>query len=237
MAKGDGSGWHRESRRHAEAAKKGRPTHAKAGAKKPGRTVEGKFSDPDAAWDRFVNYGNDPMNHTMLSPSGFLQHYHPGMTNRQAIDAELVDISRRENIDFSKSNIREMLVKYLDTEVGTDRYQELLRDPLFVGNGHEAQTLSDWNNIVRERSKYNTPADYYPTEAEAIGYIKARTFEPEVAQTLYRKGITPEQAAIVTEVGIGGYRDTIGYKVSNGDLSYPEAKEIARRNGARARGT
>lgn len=35
MARGEGSGWHREPRRHSEAAKKGRPTHAKASKPRP----------------------------------------------------------------------------------------------------------------------------------------------------------------------------------------------------------
>lgn len=51
--------------------------------------------------------------------------------------------------------------------------------------------------------------------------VNARCFAPSAAFLLSNAGVTPEQAARQTPatLGIGGYADTIGYKVANGDLS------------------
>jgi hypothetical protein len=41
----------------------------------------------------------------------------------------------------------------------------------------------------------------------------------EARKALDMSVITPEQAGKMTERGIGGYKDTIGYKLSNCDLN------------------
>ncbi|WP_206922984.1 Arc family DNA-binding protein [Alicyclobacillus acidoterrestris] len=65
-------------------------------------------------------------------------------------------------------------------------------------------------------------AGFTPEEADA--WLEARCFEAVDARRLADAGITPEQAAQSDEE-IGGYVDTIGYKVANGDLSVERAKE------------
>lgn len=64
------------------------------------------------------------------------------------------------------------------------------------------------------------------TVEEVEGYIAARVFIGQKAAPLKEAGITPEQAATRTgsDVGIGCYGDTLGYKVANGDLSLEKAK-------------
>lgn len=57
-------------------------------------------------------------------------------------------------------------------------------------------------------------------------WLEARTFDPGSAFMLQMAGMTPKQAATQTDVGVGGYTDTIGYKVSNNDLSVDRAMEL-----------
>lgn len=50
-------------------------------------------------------------------------------------------------------------------------------------------------------------------------WLEARCFDVEAASALAELGVTPEQAAVRTRDGGGGYIDTIAYKVANGDLT------------------
>lgn len=50
-------------------------------------------------------------------------------------------------------------------------------------------------------------------------WLSARCFDPRAARALAELGVTPEQAAVRTRDGGGGYIDTIGRKVANGDLT------------------
>lgn len=56
----------------------------------------------------------------------------------------------------------------------------------------------------------------------------AGCFDEDAALQLSNAGVTPDEASTMTgeDVGVGSYRDTIGYKVSNGDLSVAKALEI-----------
>lgn len=49
-------------------------------------------------------------------------------------------------------------------------------------------------------------------------WLKARCFDPETARALADADVSPEQASSRTRDG-GGYADTIGFKVSAGDLT------------------
>jgi hypothetical protein len=66
--------------------------------------------------------------------------------------------------------------------------------------------------------------DISPEKADA--WLSARCFTPEAAHQLEDYDITPEQAGKITEQGTGDYKDTVGYKVSNGDLTIEDAIEI-----------
>lgn len=56
-------------------------------------------------------------------------------------------------------------------------------------------------------------------DATTAKWLEARCFEPDAARSLAGLGVTPEQARLRTRDGSGGYVDTIGYKVANGDLT------------------
>lgn len=57
-------------------------------------------------------------------------------------------------------------------------------------------------------------------------WLSARCFSAEGARRLELAGITPEQAALRTTAGRADYEETIGYKVTAGDLSLDEARRI-----------
>jgi hypothetical protein len=61
---------------------------------------------------------------------------------------------------------------------------------------------------------------------EVDDWLRARCFSAAGAQSLEMAGLTPEQAAIRTGAGTASYEDTIGYKLSRGDLSFDEARRI-----------
>jgi len=64
------------------------------------------------------------------------------------------------------------------------------------------------------------------TAADVDEWLKARCFDPSAAEDMSDAGITPEMASAVTEAGSGGYVDTIGFKVANGDLEVEEARDL-----------
>ena len=64
---------------------------------------------------------------------------------------------------------------------------------------------------------------------EVEAWLAARCFTAAGAQALERAGITPEQASLRTRAGTGDYEETIGYKLSNGDLDFDEARRIITR--------
>lgn len=58
-------------------------------------------------------------------------------------------------------------------------------------------------------------------------WLGARCFTAAGAKALDDAGLTPEQAAIRTREGASDYEDTVGFKVSSGDLSTDAARRIA----------
>ena len=64
-------------------------------------------------------------------------------------------------------------------------------------------------------------------DAEEVGeWLAARCFTADAAQRLENAGFTPAQAALRTNAGAGDYEDTIGFKLTNQDLSVSEARRI-----------
>lgn len=61
---------------------------------------------------------------------------------------------------------------------------------------------------------------------EVDEWLAARCFSALGAQRLERAGITPQQAAMRTQAGTRDYEETIGYKITNDDLSLEEARRI-----------
>jgi hypothetical protein len=61
---------------------------------------------------------------------------------------------------------------------------------------------------------------------EVQEWILARCFAPEHARRLEDAGITPEQASLVTTAGLSSRTDTVGHKVTCGEISLEEARRI-----------
>ena len=57
-------------------------------------------------------------------------------------------------------------------------------------------------------------------------WLAARCYSAEGAQILDRAGITPAQAGMRTRAGTADYEETIGYKITEGDLTIDEARRI-----------
>jgi len=61
---------------------------------------------------------------------------------------------------------------------------------------------------------------------EVDEWLAARCFDPNVARDLADAGVAPEMARTKTGAGRGDYVDTIGFKVSDGDLEVEEARDL-----------
>lgn len=61
---------------------------------------------------------------------------------------------------------------------------------------------------------------------EVEEWLRARCFDPNAARDLADAGVTPEIAATRTDAGRGDYTDTIGFKVSDGDLEVEESRDL-----------
>lgn len=65
---------------------------------------------------------------------------------------------------------------------------------------------------------------------EVRAWLEGSTFDPGSAYELKEAGVTPSEAAKQAgpDVGLGGYSHSVGYKVSNGDLSVADAVRFLR---------
>ncbi|MFI5027616.1 MAG: hypothetical protein ACHQCF_01375 [Solirubrobacterales bacterium] len=64
-------------------------------------------------------------------------------------------------------------------------------------------------------------------EADEVDeWLSARCFDPNSARDLADAGVVPSDARMKTEAGAGDYTDTVGFKVSAGDLEPEEAREL-----------
>lgn len=61
---------------------------------------------------------------------------------------------------------------------------------------------------------------------EVEEWLNARCFVPDSARDLADAGVTPEMARMKTEAGSGDYVDSVGFKVSDGDLEVEEARDL-----------
>ncbi|HWS54022.1 MAG TPA: hypothetical protein VN228_07850 [Pyrinomonadaceae bacterium] len=64
---------------------------------------------------------------------------------------------------------------------------------------------------------------------EVEAWLDAGCLDAAGARRLEEAGITPEQAALRTRAGASGEEDTLGRKLSRGDLSLEEARRIITR--------
>lgn len=61
---------------------------------------------------------------------------------------------------------------------------------------------------------------------EVEEWLRARCFNPSAARDLADAGVTPGVAQMKTSAGSGDYTDTVGFKVSDGDLEVEEARDL-----------
>ena len=80
----------------------------------------------------------------------------------------------------------------------------------------------DPDRIAAEWVIYGFSAD------EVDAWLQARTFHAVCAHQLALAGVTPVQAKKRTAKGLGEYTDTVGYKLSNGDLAFNDALAVAK---------
>ncbi|HEV3471538.1 MAG TPA: hypothetical protein VG148_19580 [Pyrinomonadaceae bacterium] len=64
---------------------------------------------------------------------------------------------------------------------------------------------------------------------EVESWLGARCFEAAAARRLEEAGVTPEQAALRTRAGDTAGEDTLGRKLSRGEISLEEARRIITR--------
>jgi hypothetical protein len=69
-------------------------------------------------------------------------------------------------------------------------------------------------------------ADGFDDSSEVEEWLAARCLTPQAARLADDAGLTPSQAAARTRAGAGSYEDTVGYKLSRGDLTLAEARRI-----------
>jgi hypothetical protein len=62
---------------------------------------------------------------------------------------------------------------------------------------------------------------------EVDEWLRARCYDPGAARDLADAGVSPEMAQMKTSAGAGDYTDTVGFKVSTGDIEVDEARELA----------
>lgn len=83
-----------------------------------------------------------------------------------------------------------------------------------------AAGVEDPATVAQQWAEHGFAAD------DVQAWLDARCFDPDAAAELRDAGITPEQASTRTDAGTGGYADTIGYKVANGDLGIPAVRDL-----------
>ena len=64
---------------------------------------------------------------------------------------------------------------------------------------------------------------------EVDGWLSARCFDPKAARDLATVGVDAADAGSKTEAGAGDYTDTVGFKVSTGDIDAEEARSLLER--------
>jgi hypothetical protein len=61
---------------------------------------------------------------------------------------------------------------------------------------------------------------------EVDEWLLARCYSPDAARDLADAGVTAEMARMKTGAGAGDFVDTVGFKVSDGDLEPDEARDL-----------
>ncbi|MCA1616366.1 MAG: hypothetical protein LC800_20155 [Acidobacteria bacterium] len=77
-----------------------------------------------------------------------------------------------------------------------------------------------------ETAAYRWAARGFADAEDVEAWLAARCFDPAQAESLEEAGFTPEQAALRTTAGRGGYEDTVAHKLARGDLTLEEARRL-----------
>ena len=83
----------------------------------------------------------------------------------------------------------------------------------FAHGGNPAETAEAWAECGFEGP-------------EVEEWLNARCFDPNRARDLADAGVTTGDARMKTAAGAGDYTDTVGFKVSAGDLEVEEACDL-----------
>jgi hypothetical protein len=83
----------------------------------------------------------------------------------------------------------------------------------FAHGGNPDDTAETWTE-----SGFEAP--------EVQEWLNARCFDPNAARDLADAGVTAEMARMKTSAGAADYLDTVGFKVSDGDLEVEEARDL-----------
>ncbi len=83
----------------------------------------------------------------------------------------------------------------------------------FAHGGNPDDTVEAWAETGLE-----------PGEVEE--WLNARCFDPNAARDLTDAGVSAADARMKTDAGGGEYTDTVGFKVSAGDLEPEEARDL-----------
>jgi hypothetical protein len=83
----------------------------------------------------------------------------------------------------------------------------------FAHGGNPDDTAETWSE-----SGFEAP--------EVQEWLNARCFDPNAARDLADAGVTAEMARMKTSAGAADYLDTVGFKVSDGDLEVEEARDL-----------
>lgn len=86
-----------------------------------------------------------------------------------------------------------------------------------------AETIKQYGELADRGGDAETAAQAWSEagfdDAATAKWLEARCFDPQAARRLAKMGVSPRQAAHRTRDGGDGSRDTIAYKVANGDLT------------------
>ena len=64
-------------------------------------------------------------------------------------------------------------------------------------------------------------------EADEVDeWLNARCFDPSAARDLADAGVSPAEARMKTDAGRGDYTETVGFKVSTGDIEVEEGRDL-----------
>ncbi len=104
------------------------------------------------------------------------------------------------------------------------QYTKVIQSIVAVIARCDAESVTG-NRAIADAARDWMQAGFEDAE-EVEDWLRARCFQASAARAMDEAGITPEQAALLTDAGAKSNRETIAYKIACGDLSMDEARRI-----------